>query len=577
MAYGVGDEGILELKNAGAKPDYSQIWVGSWIQDSGWGHTEDALREAKREGVTPLILFYYWGDSISPNAVKYGAGSKTMHGWDTMAKDLARRAKAIMGSSEFIVVLEPEFNKQGITEWEAFDGYLADHARMIKNEAWTAKIVIGFGHWGGWDRFDRAMAEAHYSGTQWMRGSTRDAKSGAENSAAEVLKVVKSLKSTFGKGVILYDLAISSYGGWESAQERAIQGFADRKGELEAAGLKAVVWRTVKDNDHSSGYYGAAEKNWGVKHSWGGGKPAWDNLVNLIKGSSGAASGGSSSPPSGSSGVSSSGSVFSDVGGNEWWVQATVSGSPWKVEARVDGGSWTALAKQSWGAHAGSVKAPHGSTVEFRAHIGGGTESAAYKWPDAMPATASSGGGSSGGITTQSGDVFSEVKGNRWWIQANVEGSPSRVDARVDGGPWLGMKHESWGAWTVSTSAPEGARVELRATFGGASKTAAYSWTEGDAKPAGSGSSPPAPSGGSSFDATFDKKQVLEWWVQVGVTGTKSISKVDVRVNGGSWTPLAKQSWGDWAGSVHVNGGQKVEFRATASDGSTDISQGYWR
>ena len=80
--------------------------------------------------------------------------------------------------------------------------------------------------------------------------------------------------------------------------------------------------------------------------------------------------------------------TFSNVRGNEWWVEtnvATTGGTLAGVDARVNGGAWTALAPTSWGSWAKSLHAPSGSTVEFRARATDGATdtSAAYTWPPA--------------------------------------------------------------------------------------------------------------------------------------------------------------------------------------------------
>ena len=78
--------------------------------------------------------------------------------------------------------------------------------------------------------------------------------------------------------------------------------------------------------------------------------------------------------------------TFSDVRGNEWWVETEVAvsgGTLAGVDARVNGGSWVALEKKSWGSWAKSIHAPPGSTVEFRARATDGqvAMSSGYTWP----------------------------------------------------------------------------------------------------------------------------------------------------------------------------------------------------
>jgi hypothetical protein len=87
--------------------------------------------------------------------------------------------------------------------------------------------------------------------------------------------------------------------------------------------------------------------------------------------------------------------------------------------------------------------------------------------------------------------------------------------------------------------------------------------------PAGS---PPPP----RFDATFTKVTGNEWWIQANVAATGgTLSKVEVRLNGGEWKPLPKQSWGGWAASYHAPQGTIVQMRASSTTGATDLSDCY--
>ena len=78
--------------------------------------------------------------------------------------------------------------------------------------------------------------------------------------------------------------------------------------------------------------------------------------------------------------------TFRNVRGNEWWVESDVSatgGTLARVEARVNDGAWVALEHKSWGSWAKSLRAPTGSTVQFRAIATDGQASAAssHAWP----------------------------------------------------------------------------------------------------------------------------------------------------------------------------------------------------
>lgn len=91
----------------------------------------------------------------------------------------------------------------------------------------------------------------------------------------------------------------------------------------------------------------------------------------------------------------------------------------------------------------------------------------------------------------------------------------------------------------------------------------------------GSGGGGPPPPSGDSFAATFRIKSPNAWWQEVYIEpdAPRTISHVDVRVNGGNWQPMSKSSWGAWTSSYNSPGGSQVEFRARDSGGATSQSQ----
>lgn len=549
-AFGMGVDAasVDDMKDVGATPQFAQLWVGSWVLRSGWSSIEAGLREARDAGATPVIQYYYWGDSISVSGVKYGQEGRTQSQWFSLAKETATRAKNIMGDRPFLMVLEPEFNKNGIQHWEDFDGMLAKMASDVKYVAPKAKIVTGFGYWNDGHIFDRAVAKSDYVGFMLLRASTRDSSSTALGAADQVIDTAKSLNAKWGKDVIVFDLGIATYGGWEWVQEQALQKFIDKRAALDAAGVKAIVWRYVYDNSYSSGYFGAAESSWGVKYAGGGSKRGYDELVRLIKGSA-----TSTTTPTAPSGGAFDAS-FTDIQAKDWWVEVTVTGNEpiAKVEASVNGGAYVALTKQWWGDYAKSLHVPSGANVVFRAtSTSGAVDTSASAAPAPAPSTGSFDAS------------FSDIEAKDWWVEVTVKGNEpiAKVEASVDGGAYIGLVKQSWGDYAKSIRVPAGASVVFRAT----STSGATDTSDGASA---------APAAGS-LSAKFTPKTGNAWWIQVDVDASKSLKSVEARVNGGDWKPLALKSWGDWAASYHAPSGSRVEFRATATDGTSAQSTAY--
>ena len=271
--------------------------------------------------------------------------------------------------------------------------------------------------------------------------------------------------------------------------------------------------------------------------------------------------------------------TFDHRGGNEWWVEVKVRlnttepGSVHvdRVEARDDGGDWKTLTLRSWGNYAGSFHIEPGHRVQFRAAQHGGMSDARI-WEScwfAHPA-----GTEDCGTSPEEFDAtFTSVKGNAWWVQTSVRatgGSLAKVDVSINEGAWRPLTDRGWG-WAASYSAPEGSLVQFRATSSGGATDLSdcYRWT---AATLTSCSSPPV----TQFDATFSSVRGNEWWVETDVTVTEGVLVgVDARVNGGTWIPLEKTSWGSWAKSFHVATGSSVEFRARSANAETDQSGTY--
>lgn len=250
--------------------------------------------------------------------------------------------------------------------------------------------------------------------------------------------------------------------------------------------------------------------------------------------------------------------TFTGVKGNEWWEEAKVQGNVavTGVEVILGGGSAHALTLRSWGSWAGSFHAPAGTLVQFVAHDAAGdtAASACYHWTDAAPASCSTGPPPATAVS------YYGLKGNAWWIEARTASkSPvAGVDARVDGGTWVAMTLRSWGAWAVSTHAPEGSHVQLRARLPDGTYAFVpngWTWTSATAYP------------GPADAPHFANVKGNAHWVQVNVYASASdgLGSVAARVNGGAWTPLKLQAWGDWAASVPAPAGSSVQFQACGS------------
>ena len=82
----------------------------------------------------------------------------------------------------------------------------------------------------------------------------------------------------------------------------------------------------------------------------------------------------------------------------------------------------------------------------------------------------------------------------------------------------------------------------------------------------------------TSDEATirFDHRGGNAWWVEVKVDfataepGSVHLDRIDARDQDGPWTTLTLRSWGNYAGSFHVEPGHQVQFRGAQHGGMSD-------
>lgn len=123
--------------------------------------------------------------------------------------------------------------------------------------------------------------------------------------------------------------------------------------------------------------------------------------------------------------------------------------------------------------------------------------------------------------------------------------------------------------------------------YGQAERHWGLGWSATSLKPAGKlwvaavqaergGSLAQPPTATGTFTATFTPRSVgNDWWVETGVATSGALAKVEVRVDGGAWSPLPRDAWGTYAASLHAPNGSGVMFRATDTAGHTATSGTY--
>lgn len=202
---------------------------------------------------------------------------------------------------------------------------------------------------------------------------------------------------------------------------------------------------------------------------------------------------------------------FTQVSGNEYWVQIRLSGpdgpTATSVSAMDTGGPWVTLKPQTWTSDrtwwAGSFHIEPGHQVRFSASFPDGVTGFLSCWFDhptgvercgtstsssstfsssssssstssSSPSTTSS----SSSTTSPPGSVlFTQVGGNEYWVQVRLGGSAgpavTKVRAMDTNGPWVTLSPQTWTSdhtwWAGSFRIEAGNLVRFEATLPGGS------------------------------------------------------------------------------------------------------------
>jgi hypothetical protein len=288
IQFGLDTKSVAIARQLGMPVAYGSTWAGPWNQKFGWKGIEDDLKTAKANGTTPVVQWWYWGDDISPSCVENGCQDR-YHGvrkdratWTRMSNELADLMVRVGGpNAQALVVIENEFNKNGIESYEPFDGYLAEQAEIFHKRG--IKVIISFGNWGRphWKNFNRAVGSADMLGTMALQSSLRDA-STYMSGADSLISAAKYFHTTFGKPTFVTDFAFSSYPepSYEGYQDMVVRDIFRRIDELSAAGVQGMIWRMLSDDPKfdTTNYHGVAERHWGLLHADGRPKPAFESF-----------------------------------------------------------------------------------------------------------------------------------------------------------------------------------------------------------------------------------------------------------------------------------------------------------
>lgn len=264
-----------DARSLGLRTELFQIWLPKgWSEE--WVSRDDLVALSSR-GITPVLVHYYYGDDISKEHVE-----RERSEWYASLWRLTELARI---DAPVLVILEPEFNnapprgETAILDWPWFGKDLAAGAKMIRERAPNTLVGTCPGDFPGPPRLEGVLTgvadDLDFIAFQEMRATTDPDRKrpGYEDVAGTAVAYAQYLQRAFGRPILIGYVAISSYGRWEKMQSRVFRGFADKRQELLDAGVFGFVYFQLRDDPAHTGYFGKAERHFGLVRADGTKKP----------------------------------------------------------------------------------------------------------------------------------------------------------------------------------------------------------------------------------------------------------------------------------------------------------------
>ncbi len=263
------------------------IWITrDWQED--WYPVDMVQKQILDKGYTPLFVFYWFADDISPKYVQQHRKE-----YFSALQRFQNYLKKLKGKS--YVFLNPEFNQFGIGKWQPFAKLLQQSIQVIKN---VPEVKVGFcvGDFGNyfqlddqqnWKDFDisikAAVKSSDFIAFQEMRALTRNSTEEMLLTPFRSLRFSQWLYKKYKKPTFLAYLAVSSYGKQgKKIQSSILQNFALLMDQMRNKGhLIGFNIFHLFDTPQQTGYFGKAEKHFGLIDTRGHAKPSlyWFNKI----------------------------------------------------------------------------------------------------------------------------------------------------------------------------------------------------------------------------------------------------------------------------------------------------------
>lgn len=273
-----------QAQENGAPVNAHAMWLTRDFDES-WTSAED-LEDLVADGVLPVLILYYFADDISRSYVLEHRKDWYFY--------LMRVASVAAIEHPVLVVFEPEFNDESnrderlILSWPGFNEVLIDGMYLMRSMAPNTLIGVCPGDFGDQDielSAGEAIQYSDFVAFQEMRGSTRKSKitDEYEDVTDSAITYAARLNEMFGKPVLLAYAAVSTYdpgaGRWEGYQRDIVANLLDATDELRDNNVFGILFFELLDDPEHEGYFGEAEKHFGLMDAGGNPKAGFQALV----------------------------------------------------------------------------------------------------------------------------------------------------------------------------------------------------------------------------------------------------------------------------------------------------------
>jgi len=250
--------------------------IAHWLtENTAWKwESAEKIAAASRAGYTPVLIDWYFGDKISPARV---ADSRAHYLRRLQTKIIPLLAK----SPGAMIILEPEFNKNGIDQWPPWGELMLESIRMIHQQT-NARVGLAIGDWANFDDTEslRAVKQAidESDFIAFLVMTSREHEGGyhspANDFGSRFNRAMIALEERYDLPIVLAYTAISSADGWQSQQAQSVKELMSLTNSYDGDRLEAIGYFSLFDNPTQTGWFGRSETKFGLLNHKGVAKPA---------------------------------------------------------------------------------------------------------------------------------------------------------------------------------------------------------------------------------------------------------------------------------------------------------------